>query len=117
MVIKNWRLHYAVDFDIDERHRQIGALSDFFIKSKPGRSLNLHYSCQIVGKIYGCTDIPDGTLVTTAPVSEIVRIHCGDGNDCEYLIRTRERNYYTREKFVNQQFLDEAWTYGTPGLY
>ena len=117
MRIKDWKLHYAVGIDMKICHRELGALADFFVTSKPGHVIHFTSGCVVQGQVYGHETIPDGTTITTGPVSKISRVPRESKYDCEYLIYTSDGEYYTSERFVNQKFFGEAWTCGTPGVH
>lgn len=115
MELKNWKLQYPLSFDINRYHSALGALSDFFTDGESGESYRLLGECCVVGNIYDCPNIKDGTLVTTAPAWKIKRLAKDDPRGYDYVVTTETENvYFVRYDTIDPQFRDAAWTFGTP---
>ena len=116
MELRNWRIHFPVLSEYDAYHKDLGALSDFFARSLPGETLAFTSTCQAMGEIYGDPENEKGKEIRTGRVFTIRRLW-RDASNCDYVISAEKSVYYVRYDSIDKKFLDEARTFGTPGIY
>lgn len=100
--LKDWEfLSSEEEGGIDNRRRFIAVLTEFFFKGRE-KEISLPGAVHLRGKIYGCDDFPNGTIIHTSRIVKIRKVDTGADIEELFAGKCSIEEYYALNE--NKQF-------------